>query len=74
MQLVRCFVEQSWKIPRPEDIITVTGGGAHFDLPQVDKDKIMCGMMGPSSKAGADYNSCWPPLHTQIMPRLCLLS
>ena len=45
VHLVRFFVEQSWKIPRPEVIITVTGGAAHFDLPQVDKDKIMRGMM-----------------------------
>jgi hypothetical protein len=33
VHLVRYFVENAWEIPRPDVILTITGGAQHFDLP-----------------------------------------
>jgi hypothetical protein len=43
VHLLRYFVEEVWKLPRPDVIISVTGGAMAFDLPSVHKDMIMKG-------------------------------
>lgn len=43
VHLLRYFIEQEWKIPRPDVIISVTGGAQAFDLPKMHKDMIMKG-------------------------------
>ena len=45
VHLLRYFVEAVWKLPRPDVIISVTGGAMAFDLPTMHKDMIMKGMM-----------------------------
>jgi hypothetical protein len=45
VHLVRNFVEEVWNLPRPEVIISVTGGAKHFDLSPEHKDRMMRGMM-----------------------------
>ena len=45
MHLLRHFIEAEWKLPRPDVIISVTGGAQAFDLATVHKDMIMRGMM-----------------------------
>ena len=43
--LLRHFIETEWNLPRPDVIISVTGGAQAFDLATVHKDMIMRGMM-----------------------------
>ncbi len=45
VHLLRYFIEAEWKLPRPDVIISVTGGAQAFDLASVHKDMIMKGMM-----------------------------
>ena len=45
VHLMRYIVENVWHLPRPEVIISVTGGAQHFDLAAADKDKILRGIM-----------------------------
>lgn len=45
LEFVIYFVEAVWKLPRPDVIISVTGGAMAFDLPTMHKDMIMKGMM-----------------------------
>ena len=45
VHLLRYFIEAEWQLPRPDVIISVTGGAQAFDLPSVHKDMIMKGMM-----------------------------
>ena len=44
MHLLRYFVDRVWALPRPDVIISVTGGAANFKLATDHKDKIMQGM------------------------------
>jgi hypothetical protein len=50
VHLVRNFVEEVWNLPRPEVIISVTGGAKHFDLSPEHKDRMMRGMMEGTRK------------------------
>jgi hypothetical protein len=50
VHLVRYFVDKVWKLPRPEVIISVTGGAKHFDLSPEHKDRMMRGMMEGTRK------------------------
>ena len=45
VHLVRYFVENVWKLERPDVIISITGGAQNFDLPPEHKDRMMRGMM-----------------------------
>jgi hypothetical protein len=45
VHLIRYFVDKVWKLPRPEVLISVTGGAKHFDLSPEHKDRMMRGMM-----------------------------
>jgi hypothetical protein len=45
VHLVRYFVENVWKLDRPNVIISITGGALNFDLPPEHKDRMMRGMM-----------------------------
>jgi len=45
VHLVRYFVENVWKLQRPDVIISITGGAQNFDLPPEHKDRMMRGMM-----------------------------
>jgi hypothetical protein len=44
VHLICHCLENVWHIPKPDVIITLTGGAKHFDLPPEHKDKIMRGM------------------------------
>jgi hypothetical protein len=51
VQLVRYFVENVWKLERPDVIISVTGGASkNFDLRPEDNEKLMRGMMEGTRK------------------------
>jgi hypothetical protein len=51
VQLVRYFVENVWKLERPDVIISVTGGASkNFDLRPEYKEKLMRGMMDGTRK------------------------
>jgi hypothetical protein len=50
VHLVRNFVDEVWNLPRPEVIISVTGGAKHFDLSPEHKDRMMRGMMEGTRK------------------------
>jgi hypothetical protein len=43
VHLLRFFVEQEWKLERPDVIISVTGGAGEFNFPSMHKDMIMRG-------------------------------
>jgi len=45
VHLLRLFIEQGWKLPRPDVIITINGGGQGFNMKAEEKDKVMRGMM-----------------------------
>ena len=45
VHLVRYFVENVWKLEKPDVIISITGGAQNFDLPPEQKDRMMRGMM-----------------------------
>jgi hypothetical protein len=45
VHLLRYFLEAEWQLPRPDVIISVTGGAQAFDLASSHKDMIMKGMM-----------------------------
>jgi hypothetical protein len=48
--LVRYFVENVWKLERPDVIISVTGGADNFDLPPEHIAMLMRGMMEGTRK------------------------
>ena len=50
VHLIRYFVDKVWKLPRPEVLISVTGGAKHFDLSPEHKDRMMRGMMEGTRK------------------------
>ena len=50
VQLVRYFVENVWKLERPDVIISVTGGADNFDLPPEQNAMLMRGMMEGTRK------------------------
>jgi len=43
--LMRFFATKAWSLPRPDVIISVTGGAGNFKLSAGHKDRIMKGMM-----------------------------
>ena len=50
VQLVRYFVENVWKLERPDVIISVTGSADNFDLPPEHTAMLMRGMMEGTRK------------------------
>ena len=45
VHLVRFYMENVWKLKRPDVIITISGGAAEFDMSTENKDKVLKGMM-----------------------------
>ena len=41
VHLLRYFIEAVWQLPRPDVIISVTGGALDFDLASMHRDMIM---------------------------------
>lgn len=56
VHLLRFFVEQEWKLERPDVIISVTGGAGEFNFPSRHKDMIMRG--GIFQNTPREISSC----------------
>jgi hypothetical protein len=69
VHLVRYFVDKVWKLPRPEVIISVTGGAKHFDLSPEHKDRMMRGMMEGTRKLNPWSLSSLSLSHTRSLAR-----
>jgi hypothetical protein len=51
-------VEKVWELPRPDVIISITGGADNFDLPLEHKDRMMRGIM-PAGREGKRQLKSW---------------